>query len=103
MSVRRLLLLGGAAAALWAWLRRSGSDSTPATPAPPVPVPPPPVEPEAASDADPTGREVESRLDEQTKYERAVDEEAEARRRAADQLRADPLTERLDAPPDDAA
>jgi hypothetical protein len=105
--VKRLLLLGGALAGLWAWLRGRRRDAvdaeapasvTPITPTPP----PPPPEPTPPADADPAVREAESRLDDETKFERAVEAEGEARHDAAERVKEDAVTKRPE-PPDEAA
>jgi len=105
--VKRLLLLGGALAGLWAWLRGRRREPVDAeapatvTPIPPTP-PPPPAEPAHAAEADPGVREAESRLDDETKFERAAESEAEARHDVAERLKEEPVTQRPE-PPDEAA
>ena len=54
---------------------------------------PPPPEPEPPSEADQADREIESRLDDETKYERSLEQEEAARHEAAERLRHDPLLE----------
>jgi hypothetical protein len=71
---------------VWAWFRRR-------RPEPAV----------TASETDPHVGDADGRLDHETKYDHAVESEAEERRAAADRLRADPLSGRLETPPDDAA
>ena len=63
--------------------------------------PPPPTAP--ASEADPGTREVESRLDTETKYERELQSEIAERQSAAERLKDDPLNAQLsgDEPPRD--
>jgi hypothetical protein len=103
--VKRLLLIGGALAGLWAWLRGRRREATdaeaPATVTPITPTPPP-AEPAPAAEADQAVREAESRLDDETKYERAAGSEAEERHDAAERLKDDSVARRS-APPDDAA
>jgi hypothetical protein len=81
--------LGGLAAGVWAWLRRT-------RPQPALAERPEPAAGEAA-------RSAESSREETTAYERAGEAEAEDRLAVADRLRADPLTEQLETPPDEAA
>ena len=59
-------------------------------------VPPPPPEPTPPSEADPVDREIESRLDPESKYERFREDEESERAEAAARLQADPLVERLE-------
>jgi hypothetical protein len=103
--VKWLLLLGGAAAGLWAWLRarrrESTSEQPPATVTPITP--PSAAEPVPAADADPAVREAESRLEDETKYDREGEAEVEKRHEASERVKEDPLTERVESPPDDAA
>ena len=61
------------------------------------------IEAAPESEAEPEVRAAESLSDQETRYDRAVAEEADERHAAAERLRADPLTERLETPPDDAA
>ena len=89
--MRRALVLvasvGGLAAGVWAWFRRRRPE--PAT---------------AAPEVDPEVGDVEGRRrDHETKYDLAVEGEAEERRAAAERWRADPLSDRVETPPDDAA
>jgi hypothetical protein len=58
---------------------------------------PPPPEPKPPSEADQTDREIESRLDDETKYDRFREQEESARREAAERLRNDPLVTPADA------
>ena len=109
--VRKLAIFGGLAAigaAVWRMFRRPAEwqepsfEPTATSPAPawdaaPAPaaietVPPPP-EPEPPSEADQADREIESRLDDATKYERFLEQEEAARHEAAQRLRHDPLLE----------
>ena len=86
------------------WLRPEGgavpepaaSAAFPATPLEPAratDVPPAPPAPKPAADADQSDREVESRLDDETKYDRFREQEEAARHAAAERLRNDPLVE----------
>ena len=53
-------------------------------------------EPAPAAEADPATREVESRSDDETKYERKLEAEIEERHAAAERLKNDPFTSRLE-------
>lgn len=101
--------LGLGAAVGFAWRALLGDDAAPDTweVAPPVAstgipdvAPPPPPEPVPPSRADQADREIESRLDDESKYERFREDEERERAEAAMRLQADPLAERLDADPD---
>lgn len=50
-------------------------------------------EPKPAAEADQSDREIESRLDDETKYDRFREQEEAARHAAAERLRNDPLVE----------
>jgi hypothetical protein len=94
--VKRLAVIGGLAAvgAVVAKKLRRGRDAgshehawgddtvSAEEPQPPTPAPP--------SEADPADREVESRLDDESKYERRLEEEEQSRAAAAERLRTDP-------------
>lgn len=100
----RTLGIGIALGLLAGWLvqlvrgRRQAADEWHA-PAPPPPAsvagatlaPSGPVEPVPPAEADPADRERESRLDDETKYSRSLDEEERERAAAAARLQADPL------------
>ena len=106
--MKRLLLLAGSLGSvvvgLVTWLRRKRPEAGDAAPIGlPEPAPPAPVEPAPAADADPAARDAESKLEDETKYERAAEEESAVRREAAERLRADPLPEPPESPPDAAA
>lgn len=59
----------------------------------------PPSGPKAPSAAAPSDREAESRLDDETKYDRSREKEESARHETAERLRHDPLVEPRDARP----
>lgn len=61
---------------------------------------PAPVPPAPPGQADPADREIESRLDDETKYERFRESEERERAAAAARLQADPLTAPRDTPAD---
>jgi hypothetical protein len=104
--VKRLLLIGGALAGVWAWFRGRRREATdaeaPATVTPITPTPPPPAEPAPAAEADQAVREAESGLDEETTFERAADSEVQERHDTAERLKDDSVTRRPE-PPDEAA
>ena len=109
--VRKLAIFGGLAAvgaAAWRALRRPTEWNEPsfappstssgewgAAPGPSASVEtiPPSPEPKPAAEADQTDREIESRADDETKYDRLREQEEAARREAAERLRNDPLVE----------
>lgn len=111
-----LLALAAAAGAFWFWRRRSGEEpweqpwpgeaateaSAGSAAEPPTTGGPAPMEVETppesapAEEADPATREMESRRDDETKYERELESEMEERQQSAGRLRSDPLTERLE-------
>ena len=62
--------------------------------------PPPPPDPAPPSRADQADRESESRLDDESKYERFRQDEERERAEAALRLQADPLADRLEGAPD---
>lgn len=102
-ALRRLVagaLLGVFAGFAWrAVSGRSHGEEPLEWPAPTVTVPPStarpgPVDAAPPEQADPADREIESRLDEDLRYERLRDEEEAERAAAAARLRAEPLTER---------
>jgi hypothetical protein len=97
--VKRVLLLGGLAAAASAyWFQRRAKDEL--EPEPEVvfePAPePPPFADERGAVPGQGERERESQATQETRYERLVDEESEQRREAAERLQDDPLTRRLE-------
>src|SRR5262245_59319653 len=95
--MKRLVLFvvcAAIAGALVAYLRRQSKPAVP--PAEPSTQPVLPVDPERPSAAsDPEGREQESAVTRDTRFDRVADEEREARREAVQRLQADPLNERL--------
>ena len=113
-----LLALAAAAGAFWFWRRRSREEpweqAWPAEAATETSLgpagetyatgvgaateaeAPAPRESAAAEEADPATREMESRLDDETKYERKLEAEIEERHAAAERLKNDPLTARLE-------
>ncbi len=121
LGVKRLAAFAGLALTGVAFVRRklagsradevlspAGADmptdtsSSPAPPAEPAGDPQPEVpdfayEPDAVPDQ--SAREVESQATDETRFERLAETELEARHEAAERLKDDPLTERLDEPP----
>ena len=110
-GVRKLAVFGGlvaAAVAAWRAFRRPTEWNEPSFAPPPPPSPeldtvrepvgmteavPPPPEGKPSEEADQTDREIESRLDDETKYDRLREQEEAARHAAAERLRHDPLVE----------
>ena len=94
--MKRLAVIGSLAAAgafLVRKARRGRDGSEPHawnTPEPDAAAPPPPATPAPPSEADPADREAESRLDDQSAYERHLEDEEATRAAAAERLRADP-------------
>ena len=85
----------GAPATEWprpAHTTAGAATDTVAHPGPVAPVPP--------AQADPVDREIESRLDDESKYDRFREAEERERAAVAARLQEDPLTERLEAPAD---
>jgi hypothetical protein len=100
--------LGAAVGFLWRALLgdEEAADTWQAAPPPetaaagPPDFAPPPPEPAPPSVADQADREIESRLDDESKYERFREDEERERAEAAMRLQADPLAERPEPGPD---
>jgi hypothetical protein len=97
LAMKRLAWMGGLAAAgtvLVRKLRSRGEErrsmDTGDDFRTPAPASPPPPERTPPSEADPADREAESRLDPQSAYDRALEDEESERAAAAEALRADP-------------